>query len=147
LDLDEFKPVNDTFGHQAGDAVLATVAKRLRLVAAKDDTVARLGGDEFAMICPTIGDRMSAGVTAEKILEAIAHPIEIGPHRVVIGASVGVVVGPFDGSTPEQMLRNADIALYRAKCAGRNRHQHFNSYTEAERGNREPICSSASCSG
>jgi diguanylate cyclase (GGDEF)-like protein len=118
LDLDKFKPVNDTFGHQTGDAVLEIVAQRLRLIAQANDTVARLGGDEFALIRPNVRDRGGGIAIAAQIIEALTLPIEIEQNRIAIGASVGVAIAALDGTKPEELLREADLALYRAKSSG-----------------------------
>ena len=120
LDLDKFKPLNDTLGHQAGDAVLEAVAQRLRLIAQANDTVARLGGDEFALIRPNVRDRVVGRAIAEQIIETLTLPIEIEHHRIAIGASVGVAIASLRGTKPEELLRKADLALYRAKSSGRS---------------------------
>jgi diguanylate cyclase (GGDEF)-like protein len=132
LDLDKFKPVNDTLGHQAGDAVLERVAQRLRLIARDNDTIARLGGDEFALICPDVADRRIGIEMAERILELLMLPIEIGEHRITIGASIGISLAPFDGTKPEELLRKADLALYRAKSSGRHGFCCFDSEADAD---------------
>jgi len=117
LDLDGFKPVNDTLGHEAGDALLVGVAKRLEELARAGDVVARLGGDEFAVILPGT-DEPAAGLVAGRIVAALAEPFLVGGRPVSIGASVGVVAAP-PGAEPEAELRRADDAMYAAKAAGR----------------------------
>jgi diguanylate cyclase (GGDEF)-like protein len=119
LDLDGFKAVNDTFGHLVGDALLQAVALRLLSVIRETDTVARLGGDEFAIIQAGIQSPRQAAALAERTIEAVAQPFDVGGHRILVGASVGIAVAPSDGESSGQLLRNADIALYLAKAHGR----------------------------
>lgn len=117
IDLDGFKPVNDSFGHDTGDAVLVAVAQRLRDAVRSNDVVARLGGDEFAVILPSTDDAQAA-LLARRIVDALDRPIAVGDGTVQVGASVGVVVAP-PGADPETELRRADTAMYAAKAAGR----------------------------
>ncbi|MGA7973542.1 MAG: diguanylate cyclase [Pseudolabrys sp.] len=124
LDLDQFKSVNDTRGHQTGDAVLEAVARRLRSIAEKTDTVSRLGGDEFAFLRSGCGRKGGASL-AEKIIEIISEMMPIGADQFEIGVSIGVAIAPSDACSPRELLRCADLALYRAKRGGRNRHCHF----------------------
>jgi diguanylate cyclase (GGDEF)-like protein len=121
LDLDRFKTINDTRGHQAGDSVLDAVARRLGSIADKKDTIARIGGDEFAIIRPG-RDRTSCVALAEEILECMSAAVSIGRDQFEIGASVGIAFAPFDASTTEDLFKCADLALYRAKRNGRNRY-------------------------
>ncbi|MEA1833509.1 EAL domain-containing protein [Methylobacterium durans] len=125
LDLDRFKAVNDTFGHAAGDALLRTVAERLRAVLCGSGMIARLGGDEFviALDGPQGGHRVEA--LAERIIEAVGQSIDIDGHLADVGVSIGVAIGPRDGADPDTLFRNADIALYRAKAAGRNGYRFY----------------------
>jgi len=126
LDLDHFKEVNDSLGHPAGDALLTEVAKRLMQSIRHGDTVARLGGDEFAIIQVGINLKASqAEALATKLIEAISLPYKINGHDIIIGASIGVAIAPVDGVTPDNLLQNADIALYRAKEDGRNTFRFF----------------------
>jgi len=125
LDLDRFKSVNDTHGHDAGDALLVGVGERLRRIVRSADTVARLGGDEFAIIAQGVVDRRSAEALAEKVRAALRAPFRVGDLELVATASVGVVVGSTEYATGDQLLRDADIAMYRAKDAGRDRHELF----------------------
>ncbi len=115
LDLDHFKPVNDTLGHAAGDLLLQAVAERIRACIGARDTVARLGGDEFAIM--QVGEAQPAGATAlaTRLIEALGRALEVHSHDVIIGASVGIAIAPGDGNDPEQLMKNADIALYHAK--------------------------------
>ena len=119
IDLDQFKAVNDTFGHPAGDKLLKMVADRLRGLVRASDTIARMGGDEFVIVQAPIKDPAEATALAEAIIRSISEPFEIDGHQAMIGASVGIAVGPGDGLRPDRLLRNADLALYRAKGDGR----------------------------
>jgi diguanylate cyclase (GGDEF)-like protein len=124
LDLDQFKAVNDTLGHPGGDKLLKMVADRLRLLVRESDTVARMGGDEFAIV-QIAADPTDATTLAQRIISAISEPFDIGGHHAVIGASIGIAVGPGDGLSPDELLRNADLALYRAKGDGRGTFRFF----------------------
>ena len=119
LDLDHFKNVNDTLGHPAGDKLLKAVTERLRKLVRETDTIARMGGDEFAILQAAIPQPADASVLARRVIEVVSEPYEIDGHQVIIGTSVGIAVGPTDGATPDQLIRNADLALYRAKGDGR----------------------------
>jgi diguanylate cyclase (GGDEF)-like protein len=119
LDLDLFKTVNDTLGHPAGDQLLKIVADRLRNLVRSCDTIARMGGDEFAIVQTAVANPAEATALAQRIIKSISEPYDIDGHKAVIGASIGIAVGPIDGSTPDELLRNADLALYRAKEDGR----------------------------
>ena len=117
LDLNRFKAVNDTLGHPIGDALLVQVARRLCEVAGKVDTVARLGGDEFAILSAIEDDSVEGQVAlAERLLTAIAAPFDIEDHHVVVATSVGIAIAPDHGAEVHELLRNADLALYRAKA-------------------------------
>jgi diguanylate cyclase (GGDEF)-like protein len=120
LDLDGFKLVNDTRGHDIGDRLLVAVARRLRENLRESDTVARVGGDEFAIIESSGSQPAAATALAQRLISAISQPYELEGPRSLISVSVGVAVYPTDGQDPDTLLRNADIALYRAKEAGRN---------------------------
>ena len=119
LDLDRFKDVNDTLGHPTGDKLLRMVADRLGALARETDTIARMGGDEFAIVQVGIAQPSDATVLAQRIIEVVSEPYDIDGHQVIIGTSVGIAVGPADGASPDQLMRNADLALYRAKDKGR----------------------------
>lgn len=123
VDLDRFKTINDTLGHNVADALLVEIADRLRSCVRQTDTVARHGGDEFTIILPDLHQPEDAAQVAEKILERVAEPAVIGGTSVEISASIGVAVFPFDGADIDTLLRNADDAMYRAKQAGRNNYQ------------------------
>jgi diguanylate cyclase (GGDEF)-like protein len=125
LDLDQFKAVNDTFGHPAGDKLLKIVAERLRALVRDSDTIARMGGDEFVIVQTPITDPAEATSLAQHIIKSMSGPFDIDGHQAVIGASVGIAVGPGDGLRPDKLLRNADLALYRAKGDGRGTFRFF----------------------
>ena len=120
IDLDKFKPVNDTYGHAAGDEVLKVVGERLTLISRDTDFVARLGGDEFAMIAPVLDDDVSAELPAKRIVDQLGLPVYFEEHDLKIGGSVGVSIYPKDADNAEDLMRLADNALYAAKDAGRN---------------------------
>jgi diguanylate cyclase (GGDEF)-like protein/PAS domain S-box-containing protein len=119
IDLDRFKPVNDSLGHGAGDQVLRTVARRLLASVREDEVVARLGGDEFAVLCPAVGDETMLKAVASRISNAIAQPIMVGDERVEIGASVGVAHAEPGSCSIGVLLDAADEALYAVKASGR----------------------------
>jgi diguanylate cyclase (GGDEF)-like protein len=125
LDLDQFKAVNDTFGHPAGDKLLKIVADRLRALVRETDTIARMGGDEFVVVQAAIADPAEATSLAQRIIASMSEPFDLDGHQAVIGASVGIAVGPSDGLKPDRLLRNADLALYRAKGDGRGTFRFF----------------------
>ena len=125
IDLDGFKSVNDTFGHAAGDNLLAELAHRLADVLRGADTVARLGGDEFAVVAAGLDAVGSAGHVAGKVLSTLHQPIAIAGRDVRVGASIGVSVAPADGTDAGKLLANADLAMYRAKRAGRGTVAYF----------------------
>ena len=115
LDLDRFKKINDTLGHQMGDAVLRQLGPRLKGALRTVDTVARLGGDEFAILLPTVANEEAAGALAEKILKALTKPFEIEGHRLEISGSIGIALCPEDGANWTILMRRADEAMYAAK--------------------------------
>jgi len=119
IDLDHFKRVNDSVGHSAGDQLLTIVAQRLRSCVKEGDTVARLGGDEFTVILRNVADPDSARAVAERIIESLKLPVNIGGRDHYICASIGITLFPDDGSTIDDLMRNADTAMYRAKDLGR----------------------------
>jgi diguanylate cyclase (GGDEF)-like protein len=120
LDLDRFKQVNDSLGHDGGDFLLKTVAERLRSVIRTDDVVARLGGDEFVVIQTGIGGKDQAEEFAQRIIAAVTAPMTLNDQPFVATASVGVALAPDDGTDSERLLKSADLALYKAKNDGRN---------------------------
>jgi diguanylate cyclase (GGDEF)-like protein len=120
LDLDRFKPVNDTLGHTAGDELLKAVATRIRRQVRESDTVARVGGDEFIVILPDIAGREEAETVARKIVAVLATPFQLGSQKqsVDIGTSIGIAVYPADARDADALVKAADAAMYRAKQAG-----------------------------
>lgn len=125
VDLDRFKFVNDTLGHQAGDLLLKAVAERLQSSVRETDTVARLGSDEFVLVLPERIDEGLATSAVQRIMDAVAKPLKIEGHEFFISCSVGMAVYPADGNSPEDLIRHADIAMYRAKETGRNNFQFY----------------------
>ena len=125
LDLDRFKYVNDTLGHQTGDLLLVEVARRIQEALRSTDMVARFGGDEFVVMQTPASQPHEAGALAEELIAAISRPYTIGSHQVLIGASVGVAMAPQDGKTAEELLQHSDVALYKAKAEGKGRFRFF----------------------
>ena len=119
LDLDRFKAVNDTLGHQVGDKLLRLVADRLQALVRASDVVGRMGGDEFAIVQAGLETRADAISLAERIIEAIGRPFSVDGHTVRIGTCIGIAVAPTDGRDAETLIKNADLSLYRAKNNGR----------------------------
>ena len=125
LDLDRFKAVNDTLGHAAGDALLQQVAGRLRDSVRESDTLARLGGDEFAVLQVGTAQPEGAAVLGQRLIDTLGQPFQLDGHQVRIGVSIGVATAPRDGDRPDTLLKHADMALYRAKAAGRGVLRYF----------------------
>ncbi|MBF0256797.1 MAG: diguanylate cyclase, partial [Gammaproteobacteria bacterium] len=119
IDLDRFKQVNDSLGHDAGDELLIEVAQRIQSCLRKSDTVARLGGDEFTLIVPGLQSDADAGQLAAKIIEQLQLPFAIRSHEACIGASIGIAIHPEDGTDSETLIKHADQAMYQAKQRGR----------------------------
>ena len=129
IDLDNFKEVNDRLGHQTGDQLLQIAADRLLGCIRESDTVSRQGGDEFLALLINCGD-MNAGILcAQKIVDALSAPFLIDGQDLRLSATVGIAVYPFDAADPLSLIRAADTAMYRAKCAGRGRHERFSAVT------------------
>ncbi len=139
IDLDQFKQVNDTLGHPFGDELLRLVSERLKHSIRAGDIVARLGGDEFAIV--QSGEEQPSGATqlALRIIDILGKPFDLEGHRVIIGASVGIAIAPFDGETSDVLLMNADMALYRAKAEGRNMSRFFEPQMNATSQKRRQI--------
>jgi|EndMetStandDraft_7_1072992.scaffolds.fasta_scaffold08037_2 diguanylate cyclase (GGDEF)-like protein len=131
LDLDHFKDINDSLGHPIGDALLKEVGRRLRATVGESDTVARLGGDEFSVVQIGRSEEAAARSLAGRLVEAISAPYEIDGHQIVIGVSIGISLSPQDGSDPDELLKNADLALYRAKADGRGTYRFFETGMDA----------------
>jgi diguanylate cyclase (GGDEF)-like protein/PAS domain S-box-containing protein len=127
IDLDRFKQVNDTLGHPAGDALLKQVAERLVKAVGDREKISRLGGDEFQIILQDVEDRGVLGEMADRIIRMLSHPYSVDGSRCIIGASIGIAVSPFDGQASEDLIRNADLALYAAKGGGRGRFRFYSS--------------------
>jgi diguanylate cyclase (GGDEF)-like protein len=138
LDLDRFKAVNDTLGHSVGDALLCAVTERLQRVVRGADTVARLGGDEFAIV-QVSAKPTEASELASRIIDTLIEPFDILGHQVVIGTSIGIAMAPADGNEPDQLLRNADMALYRAKAEGRGAYHFFQPEMDAHMQERRKL--------
>ena len=125
LDLDHFKSVNDTLGHPVGDELLKLVSDRLRGCVRELDTIARFGGDEFAIIMTQLQQPMDAASLARRIRDSIIKPYQIDGHQIITDISIGVSVAPNDGTEPDRLLKNADLALYGAKSEGRGTYRFF----------------------
>ena len=125
IDLDRFKIVNDSLGHQAGDQLLKLVATRIRDCLRKSDLLFRMGGDEFMVVMPEIAAPENAAHMAQRIIAAVAAPVSLYEHQLTVGATIGIAVFPGDGDTPEALVKNADAAMYSAKQAGRGTHAFY----------------------
>ena len=119
VDLDDFKPVNDTYGHAVGDELLKQVGNRLKECLRKHDTVARTGGDEFVIVLEDIENAEAASLIGEKTLQRLAAPIQVGPHALEISCSIGISIYPSDGKDISTLTANADVAMYHAKKSGK----------------------------
>ena len=125
LDLDHFKNVNDTLGHPVGDRLLQAVAERMRSCVRVEDIVARLGGDEFAVVQVPCEQGLDVTILAQRLIEVVGAPYDIDGHQVVVGVSVGIAIAPHDGTEPDSIMKNADLALYRAKADGGGLYRFF----------------------
>ena len=125
IDLDRFKFVNDTMGHEAGDTVLKTVASRIRDCLRDSDTVARLGGDEFIVLVANLDHAVSAAPVANKIVESVAQPIMMGTNAATVSPSIGIALFPKDTDDADELMRYADAAMYQAKQAGGECYQFY----------------------
>ena len=142
IDLDRFKAVNDSLGHQIGDQMLAQVSQRLEALASDNEMCGRLGGDEFAVVIRDASDRKAVAGFADRVIHALSQPYDVENHKLYIGASVGSAMGPRDGTTVETLMRNADLALYRAKDAGGGGHCVYEPTLHAEAEERRQLESS-----
>lgn len=122
LDLDAFKPVNDTFGHDVGDELLVVIARRLDSAVRRADTIARLGGDEFVVVLSEVGSLTDAEMVASKVIAVINEPVDLAGTALHVGASIGIALFPDDGVDPGTLMKAADQAMYRAKANGRNQY-------------------------
>jgi len=125
LDLDEFKRINDSMGHDVGDAVLMKVAETLRQCVRYQDTVARMGGDEFVILLTDIGGMSGASAVARKIIQTMSEPVHLLKNEILISPSIGITLAPMDSLNADILLKNADMAMYKAKSSGRNNYQFF----------------------
>jgi diguanylate cyclase (GGDEF)-like protein len=128
IDLDEFKHINDSFGHDTGDEVLKEVVSRISSVIRAEDTFARIGGDEFTIILEEIKDIDSVSAVADKIIDVVKEPIEIGSNIFKVSTSIGVSVYPKDSTNKSDLIKYADIAMYKAKAEGRDNYQYYSEY-------------------
>jgi diguanylate cyclase (GGDEF)-like protein len=131
IDLDNFKNINDTLGHQVGDALLRTVADRLRACTRETDVIARLGGDEFVIVQTKIAGPGDVAHFARRVRETIMQPYELDDHHVIVDTSIGIALAPGDGSTCDELIKNADLALYGAKASGRGTYSFFEQAMDA----------------
>ena len=122
VDLDDFKRINDSYGHAAGDQILVRVAERLVGAVRAEDVVGRQSGDEFAVLLAQVRDADEAIVSAERILGELRRPILLGAHSIVVGGTIGIAVATEPGATAEDLLTQADAAMYAAKADGKGRH-------------------------
>ncbi len=125
LDLDRFKNINDSLGHTAGDQLLQQLGDRFRKTVREGDTIARFGGDEFVLLLDDFDSDSSLSLIAQKILNSLTTPFKVNNHEIFITASIGISISPADGDDPETLIRNADIAMYRAKELGKNNFQYY----------------------
>ena len=139
LDLDRFKNVNDTLGHPVGDALLKIVGQRLTRVVGSHGQVGRIGGDEFTIMIPKTVDRLELAELADAIIARLTLPYVIGDSTVQIGATIGISVAPTDGNDPDELTRNADLALYAAKAAGKGTHRFYQPEMHADAKTRRAL--------
>jgi diguanylate cyclase (GGDEF)-like protein/PAS domain S-box-containing protein len=136
IDLDRFKNINDTLGHLVGDLLLQAATQRLQEIVRKEDTVARMGGDEFTVVLDGMNHVDAASEVAQKILQRFAAPFHLGEHEVFVSPSIGITIYPFDDSDIDNMIKNADAAMYEAKAAGRNTFAFYTAHKQAETARR-----------
>ena len=138
LDIDGFKQINDTYGHQAGDQLLITIADRLSMICRMEDTAARLSGDEFALLLPRVDNMVDAALVAQKIIDAVAVPITLLEGKVDVTASLGIVIYAEAYASSYQLVRAGDKAMYEAKNNGKNRFcfakENTQTYVKSEQG-------------
>jgi diguanylate cyclase (GGDEF)-like protein len=131
LDLDHFKGVNDTLGHPVGDELLKAIAERLLTCVGERDTVARIGGDEYAIIQANIESPSEAAMLARLICDVVKAPYKLHGHAVIVDTSIGIAIAPHDGTEVDELLKNADMALYGAKADGRGTYRFFEAEMDA----------------
>jgi diguanylate cyclase (GGDEF)-like protein len=144
LDLDRFKSVNDTYGHEVGDLMLKEVAKRINNTVRKEDTVSRYAGDEFIVVMEKIPDIKSPAKLAQKLIDSLTAPVYINGNQLYISASIGISLFPSDGCYADTLVKAADAAMFRAKKKGRNNYQYFSPQLKTE--NLESISMESACS-
>ena len=132
LDLDRFKAINDTLGHDAGDRLLEETSRRLKGALRESDTVARLGGDEFVVLLAEFDDQAYVAAVAQKLLRVVAEPFELHQHRIITTASIGIAVFPRDGADEQSLMKCADAAMYHAKAEGKDNFQYFAQQLQAD---------------
>jgi len=125
IDLDRFKQINDSLGHDQGDVLLQEITKRLKTVLRVDDTIARLGGDEFVILLESFRSNSHLGKVAQKVIDVVGKPVDLSGNIVSVGASIGIALYPEDATNSDELLKNADVAMYHAKQIGRNTFQFF----------------------
>ena len=125
IDLDGFQPINDGYGHAIGDGVLAAVARRLASTVRHGDAVSRFGGDEFLVLCADLSDERDAVTAADRIREAVSRPIEVDGHTVSVGCSIGIALYDERAGDAATLIHQADLAMYRAKQAGKGQVQQY----------------------
>jgi diguanylate cyclase (GGDEF)-like protein/PAS domain S-box-containing protein len=136
IDLDHFKDINDIHGHATGDQILRVVADKLKFEMAANTLISRLGGDEFVVLCEDVNDALEARMIGQQLRRLLNRPIVLGEKSLEVGASIGVAVCPDDATTADDLLKNADLALYHAKTEGRGRCRHFTEQLGQERQRR-----------
>jgi diguanylate cyclase (GGDEF)-like protein/PAS domain S-box-containing protein len=136
IDLDHFKDINDVHGHMMGDQILRIVAEKLKFEMPADTMISRLGGDEFVVLCENINDALEARLIGQQLRRLLNRPIDLGEKQLTVGASIGVAVFPDDATSAEDLLKNADLALFHAKTEGRGRCRHFTDELGKERQRR-----------
>jgi diguanylate cyclase (GGDEF)-like protein/PAS domain S-box-containing protein len=139
IDLDRFKAVNDSLGHLVGDQLLARVSERLKNLMSENETCGRLGGDEFAIVIRDASDLTRVDMVARSVIQRLSQPYEVENHTLYVGSSIGAAIGPRDGSTVETLMRNADLALYRAKDNGGGTHFIFEPSLHADAEERRKL--------
>ena len=139
LDLDHFKNVNDMLGHPIGDRLLQAAAARMRSCVRETDMVARLGGDEFAILQATFDKAADISVLASRLIDTVGAPYQFDGHQVIVGTSVGIALAPADGTDPDQLIKNADLALYRCKADGGSVYRFFEAEMDARMRERRAL--------